>query len=120
MKVLFFVGKGGVGKSTNAALFALKLAQSGRDVLLNSIDPAHNLRDIFEAALGQKPTRIYPKLMVMETDLGTWQKRYLKKTEEEFKSVYKYQYAFNLHKYFKTLKYYKSSAVKGAYFFLHL
>ena len=105
MKVLFFVGKGGVGKSTNAALFALKLAQSGRDVLLNSIDPAHNLGDIFETALGQKPTRIYPKLMVMETDLRTWQKRYLKKTEEEFKSVYKYQDAFNLHKYFKILKY---------------
>jgi len=104
-RVLFFVGKGGVGKSTNSSLFALKLARGGKRVLLNSIDPAHNLHDIFQISLGSKPKQIVPGLEVMETDLDQWVKKYLKDTERGFRSVYKYQEAFNLHRYFKTLKY---------------
>ena len=104
-RVLFFVGKGGVGKSTNSSLFALKLARGGKRVLLNSIDPAHNLHDIFQTSLGSKPKQIIPGLETMETDLDQWVKKYLKDTERDFRSVYKYQEAFNLHKYFKTLKY---------------
>jgi arsenite-transporting ATPase len=104
-RVLFFVGKGGVGKSTNSSLFALKLARSGRRVLLNSIDPAHNLHDIFQLSLDAKPRRIVAGLEAMETDLDQWVKRYLKDTERSFRSVYKYQEAFNLHRYFRTLKY---------------
>ena len=104
-RVLFFVGKGGVGKSTNSSLFALKLARGGKRVLLNSIDPAHNLHDIFQISLGSKPKQIVPGLEAMETDLDQWVKKYLKDTERDFRSVYKYQEAFNLHKYFKTLKY---------------
>jgi len=41
----------------------------------------------------------------METDLNLWVKRYLKETEREFKEIYKYQKAFNLHRYFDTLRY---------------
>lgn len=104
-RILLFVGKGGVGKSTNSSLFAQKLARSGKRVLLNSIDPAHNLHDIFQVSLGSKPKQIIPGLEVMETDLDQWVKRYLKDTERDFRSVYKYQEAFNLHRYFKTLKY---------------
>ncbi len=104
-RVLFFVGKGGVGKSTNSSLFALKLARGGKRVLLNSIDPAHNLHDIFKISLGPKPKQIVPGLEAMETDLDQWVKKYLKDTERDFRSVYKYQEAFNLHRYFKTLKY---------------
>ena len=105
MKIVFFAGKGGVGKSTNSSLFAYKTAGLGKRVLLNSIDPAHNLHDIFERKFSRKPVEVIPNLMVMETDLGRWVKKYLKETEESFKSVYKYQEAFNLHKYFRTLKY---------------
>jgi arsenite/tail-anchored protein-transporting ATPase len=104
-RVLFFVGKGGVGKSTNSSLFALKLARIGKRVLLNSIDPAHNLHDIFQVPLGSKPKQIVAGLEVMETDLDQWVKKYLKDTERAFRAVYKYQEAFNLHRYFKTLKY---------------
>jgi len=105
MKILFFVGKGGVGKSTNSALFAVKIARSGKKVLLNSIDPAHNLCDIFQVSLSPKPKELLPNLSVMETELDQWVKKYLKSTEDDFKAVYKYQEAFNLHKYFRTLKY---------------
>ncbi len=105
MKVIFFTGKGGVGKSTGSALFAYKLAKAGNKVLLNSIDPAHNLHDIFACKLDSTPKEIITGLSVMETNLDLWVKKYLMDTEKEFKEVYKYQEAFNLHKYFKTLKY---------------
>ena len=104
-RVLLFVGKGGVGKSTNSSLFAQKLARSGKKVLLNSIDPAHNLHDIFKVSLGPKPRKIIAGLEAMETDLDQWVKKYLKDTERDFRAVYRYQEAFNLHRYFKTLKY---------------
>jgi arsenite-transporting ATPase len=104
-QVLLFVGKGGVGKSTNSSLFAQKLARAGKRVLLNSIDPAHNLHDIFQVPLGSKPKQVVPGLEAMETDLDQWVKKYLKDTERDFRSVYKYQEAFNLHRYFRTLKY---------------
>lgn len=105
MKLLFFVGKGGVGKSTSSSLFSVHLAAAGKQVLLNSIDPAHNLSDIFLTPIGHKPKRLMPNLWVMETDLSRWVKKSLKDTEREFKSAYKYQDAFNLSKYFTTLKY---------------
>lgn len=105
MKIIFFAGKGGVGKSTNSALFAYRTALSGKKVLLNSIDPAHNLHDIFEMKLTARPKELSAGFYVMETELSDWVKKYLKETEDTFKSVYKYQEAFNLHKYFKTLRY---------------
>ena len=46
----FFLGKGGVGKSTCAALTATFLSRTC-SVLLVSLDPAHNLGDIFQKNL---------------------------------------------------------------------
>jgi len=105
LKVIFFIGKGGVGKSTSSAIFAYNLAKAGNTVLLDSIDPAHNLHDIFSTKLGVVPKNVMDGLSVMETNLDQWVKKYLQETEKEFKEVYKYQEAFNLHKYFRTLKY---------------
>jgi arsenite/tail-anchored protein-transporting ATPase len=104
-RILFFIGKGGVGKSTNASLFAYHLAKAGRSVLLDSLDPAHNLHDVFDLQIGPKPKKLAENLFVQETELDVWVKKYLKQTEADFKEIYKYQEAFNLHKYFKTLKY---------------
>lgn len=44
---LFFTGKGGVGKTSLACATAIGLADSGKRVLLISIDPASNLQDVF-------------------------------------------------------------------------
>lgn len=104
-KLLFFTGKGGVGKSTTSSLFAFHLAKAGYSVLLNSLDPAHNLHDVFETSIGSKTKKLMDNLYAQETDLEAWVKKYLKQTEADFKQIYKYQEAFNLHKYFKTLKY---------------
>src|SRR3954469_16167953 len=56
----FFVGKGGVGKTTLSAAFAVHTAAakgSGR-VLLLSTDPAHSVADVFQAKLGDAPKRL--------------------------------------------------------------
>jgi len=53
-RLVFFGGKGGVGKTTCAAAAALLLAERtpGRRVLLLSTDPAHSLADALDVPLG--------------------------------------------------------------------
>lgn len=55
---LFFTGKGGVGKTSVACATAVALAARGRRVLLVSTDPASNLDEVLETALGSQPTAI--------------------------------------------------------------
>jgi arsenite-transporting ATPase len=59
-RLLFFGGKGGVGKTSVAAAVALRLARAEprRAVLLLSTDPAHSLGDVFEQRIGDSATRI--------------------------------------------------------------
>jgi arsenite-transporting ATPase len=54
LRLLFFGGKGGVGKTTCAASVALALAKRRPDarVLLLSTDPAHSVADVLEVSLG--------------------------------------------------------------------
>ncbi|MCB0284964.1 MAG: AAA family ATPase, partial [Calditrichaeota bacterium] len=40
MKILFIIGKGGVGKSSLSALCGLHLSQKNKKVLITSLDPA--------------------------------------------------------------------------------
>lgn len=53
--ILFFTGKGGVGKTSLAASTALNLAHQGERVLLVSTDPASNLQDVFALPLTGTP-----------------------------------------------------------------
>jgi arsenite/tail-anchored protein-transporting ATPase len=101
---LFFMGKGGVGKSTSAALTSLFLARKGYRVLLVSLDPAHNQADIFERDLSDKPMEILPRLLAMEIDEDIWIRRYLKGVHNQINKTYSYLTAFNLEKYFSVIK----------------
>ena len=53
--IIFFGGKGGVGKTTLATATALRLSRNHR-VCLVSTDPAHNLGHIFGTSLGDAPS----------------------------------------------------------------
>lgn len=104
-RLYFFIGKGGVGKSTTSALTAVHLAASGRRTLLVSMDPAHNQCDIFEMPFCEKPRSIDEYLAVKEIDTGFWIDRYLKQTRDQIKRTYAYQSAFNLQDHFKILQF---------------
>jgi arsenite-transporting ATPase len=59
-ELAFFIGKGGVGKTTVSAAYAILRASeiSTRRVLVVSTDPAHSLSDVLQRKLGDAPTWI--------------------------------------------------------------
>ncbi len=101
---IFFMGKGGVGKSTSASLTSVYLAQQGFKVLIASLDPAHNQADIFKKGLSGKPTEVASNLFALEVDQDFWIKKYLKGVHDQINRTYSYLTAFNLDKYFKVIK----------------
>jgi len=105
LQTLFFLGKGGTGKSTTSALLSLVLMEKGKKVLLASFDDAHNQSDIFEADFSDKACSIGPCLEVLQIDRDKEIKKYLKKTAQNVKNSYAYLTAFNLDNYFDILKY---------------
>lgn len=102
---VFFLGKGGVGKSTSSALYAVRMAGEGHRVLLVSMDPAHNLSDIFGRKLSDKPSRIIDGLSVIELDEEKWINRYLSDIRLQIKKNYTYLTAFNLDGYFDLIRF---------------
>jgi arsenite-transporting ATPase len=67
---LFFTGKGGVGKTSVACATAVRLADTGKRVLLVSTDPASNLDEVLQTRLGNHPTPVtgVARLFAMNLD----------------------------------------------------
>jgi arsenite-transporting ATPase len=94
-KIVIFGGKGGVGKTTAAAAFALAVAEANPEqkMLVFSTDPAHSLSDSFDEELGEKKNGIagHENLDGMEIDPGRWfedlKQRYRTWTDELFASL---------------------------------
>lgn len=57
-RLMFFTGKGGVGKTSLAGATAVTLADAGRRVLLVSTDPASNLDEVLGVQLSIRPTAV--------------------------------------------------------------
>jgi arsenite-transporting ATPase len=104
-QLLFFIGKGGVGKSTVSALTSVYLSSKPYKTLLVSMDPAHNQSDIFEQDFSEKPNRVSEMLWVKEVDTDFWIEKYLKETTKQIRDTYKYESAFNLQNYFNVLQF---------------
>lgn len=68
MRILFYTGKGGVGKTTISAVTGNFLASNGQKVLVMSTDQAHSLEDCFAKKLSSEPKEIYKNLYAMEID----------------------------------------------------
>jgi arsenite-transporting ATPase len=94
-KIVIFGGKGGVGKTTAAAAFALAFAEANpkQKVLVFSTDPAHSLSDSFDEEIGESKHGIagVANLDGMEIDPGKWfedlKTRYRTWTDELFASI---------------------------------
>ncbi|WP_105739603.1 arsenite efflux transporter ATPase subunit ArsA [Cronobacter dublinensis] len=67
---LFFTGKGGVGKTSISCATAIRLAEQGKRVLLVSTDPASNVGQVFDQAIGNtiRPVTAVPGLSALEID----------------------------------------------------
>ena len=104
MKILFFTGKGGVGKSTMSAASAWQLSRKYR-VLIVSLDPAHNLGDVFGVVLNHKKQRFSDSLYLKEVNLKKLCREYLQREIRVFTDSYRYLQTINLDSYFSVLKY---------------
>lgn len=78
-RLLFFTGKGGVGKSTVTAATAVLAAEQGKKVLLVEVDAKNNLTALFEhEPVGFEPRQVYPGVFVMQMDTEASLREYLK------------------------------------------
>jgi arsenite-transporting ATPase len=66
MRIILYLGKGGVGKTTVAAATALRSAQLGYKTLVASTDIAHSLADSFDLPLSAVPVQIADNLWAQE------------------------------------------------------
>lgn len=69
MSIILFTGKGGVGKTTIAAMTAIKSSRLGYKTLIISTDPAHSLSDSFQFQFGAEPTKVSENLYGMEVNV---------------------------------------------------
>jgi len=78
-RLLFFTGKGGVGKSTMAAACALLAAERGKRVLLVGVDAKGDVAAQFERpAVGFTPREVHPGVFAMALDTEASLREYLR------------------------------------------
>lgn len=104
-KLAFFLGKGGVGKTTLSSAVAYRLSASGQRVLICSLDPAHNLGDVFHTVLSNTLTPIRENLDGMEIDMALWIQKYLEESRSEIQNAYRYNTVIDLNRYLDIMKY---------------
>jgi anion-transporting ArsA/GET3 family ATPase len=78
-RLLFFTGKGGVGKSTVAAAVALLAAERGKRVLLVEVDAKGNLTSLFDHdPVGFEAVAVHPGVHAMQMRTDASLREYLK------------------------------------------
>lgn len=84
-KRIFFVGgKGGVGKSSISASLGAGFSKNYKTLLI-STDPAHNLGDIFDVKLSNKPKEVQKNLFIKELDPQDITDKHFKEIEDKIK-----------------------------------
>src|SRR5579884_1032540 len=68
-RLILYVGKGGVGKTTLAAATAVRAAALGHRTLVVSTDLAHSLGDVLASPLGAEPEPIAERLYAQEINV---------------------------------------------------
>ena len=66
MRIILYLGKGGVGKTTTSAATALRCAELGYRTLVVSTDIAHSLADSLDVELHDEPREIATNLWAQE------------------------------------------------------
>mgnify|MGYP000294709149 CR=1 FL=1 len=68
MRILYYTGKGGTGKSTISCITSIKAADLGYKTILVSSDPAHSLRDVLRVKVGREVTKVIDNLYAINID----------------------------------------------------
>lgn len=87
-RVVFFGGKGGVGKTTCSAAFALAASRRGKRALLVSTDPAHSTADIFQTPIGDGPRQLSDNLWASEIDAERESVRYVEQVKQDIEKMF--------------------------------
>ncbi len=90
LKMIFFGGKGGVGKTTCASITALYWADNTMETLLISTDPAHSLSDGLGVEIGDEIRRMewMERLSAVEISAEKTLSRFKADYEDELKRIF--------------------------------
>lgn len=87
-EIIFFGGKGGVGKTTCSSAYSLNLARKGYKTLVLSTDPAHSLGQIFQVQMGDEPRKLDTNLYGIEIDPEVESKRYINRIRQQMQGSF--------------------------------
>lgn len=87
MRLILYLGKGGVGKTTTAAATAVRAAELGHRTLVVSTDVAHSLADALDVSLGSQPTEVAPNLWGQEINVLDEVRRHWGKMQQYLQNV---------------------------------
>lgn len=90
MRIILYLGKGGVGKTTVSASSATAIARSGKRVLIMSTDVAHSLADALGTELSSSPKEVEKNLFAMEVNV-------LAEIRENWTELYSYFSSILMH-----------------------
>jgi arsenite/tail-anchored protein-transporting ATPase len=91
MRLILYLGKGGVGKTTLAAATAARAAQLGRRTLVVSTDLAHSLSDALDRPLVAEPRQVGDRLWAQEVNVLDEVRTHWGKLQDYLGSVLKKQ-----------------------------
>lgn len=91
MRIILYVGKGGVGKTTISAATAVRLSQEGQRTLVVSTDTAHSLADALDRPLKSSPLQVAENLWAQEINVLDEVRNNWTKLEGYFAAILKKQ-----------------------------
>jgi arsenite/tail-anchored protein-transporting ATPase len=87
-RVILYVGKGGVGKTTIAAATAVRAAELGHRTLVVSTDIAHSLGDVLDAKLRAEPMELRDRLAAQEINVLEETRREWGRVHDSFAALF--------------------------------
>lgn len=87
-EIIFFGGKGGVGKTTCSSAYSLNLARKGYKTLVLSTDPAHSLGQVFQVQMGDEPRKLDTNLYGIEIDPEVESRRYINRIKQQMQGSF--------------------------------
>lgn len=100
-KIVFFAGKGGVGKTTCSLAYSLKCSKEDVKTLVTSTDPAHSTSHLLDLDVGDEPTKIRKNLYAKEINPKEEAQKHQKKIMEEIRQLLSPETISSIKKYLK-------------------